>query len=411
MTNQPPSIIAALDVGTSKVACLIAEKQANGALSYRGLGVCPVRGVLAMGGVRDLDGVEQAIRTAVSKAERLAGLRVSEVYVSMRGGDPRSEVVEAEIDTKGRAVTADDIIAVNAAAQMKYEGQKGRVTLHALPVGYIFNGDFDAKPPIDLFGDTLGASLLVFSVNEGAYKNLEMAVRRAQLDVAAIIYAGYASARATITDDEAWTGTAIIDMGAGLTDISFYFRSSIMHTAQITIGTDEITQAVMGKFQSNRDGAERLKLRSGAVICDTTDTHRRMDVVTASGEEHSAPLSELTQLLENLYSQRLDAIGEILDRVGFQGESGDQLVFTGGGAQARRLEDLAEKRLGRSARIGDPVIIGGMPENAQTASYACLVGLAMIGAEQPAERQRSNARQKKPSGPLGRFVEWLRETF
>ena len=115
--------------------------------------------------------------------------------------------------------------------------------------------------------------------------------------------------------------------------------------------------------------------------------------------------------METLYTERMVLIGEMLDRAGFTGETGKQVVFTGGGAQARRLEDLAEKCLQRSARIGDPAMIGGMPENAQNASYSCLVGLAIIGAEQPAMKARNKARQGKPRGPFGRFIEWLRETF
>lgn len=409
MNSQPDTLIAALDVGSSRVQCLIAERTGGG-LVCRGYGQAPVVDMLLSGSVRDLDGLEAAIRTAVSKAEKIAGQTLSEVFVSFRGGDPKSHTVEAEIDVAGRAVTADDIVQVTADARLKVEAEDGRVMLHAIPAAYSIDGDYHPKPPVGLFGDCLGANLHVISVREGPAKNMEMAVRRAQLNVSGLVHAGYASALSTLSADERDMGAACIDMGAGLTDIQLFFLGSLMHAEQLPQGQQSITQSIMQTLSTTRHAAETLKVKHGAAICDSADAHRHIDVVKAGtkGGEVSEPLARLTSLMEAKTDEQLTALAHALEAAGFTGAAGQRVVLTGGGAQVRRIGDSAERILARDVRIGEPMGVSGMPENTHGPAQACLIGLALFGAEAP---RIEKSEKVKPKGPMGRFFEWMKDSF
>lgn len=409
MKPKSDTMMTALDVGTSKVACLIAEQNGDAGLKYRGLGFAPLKDALSGGNIRDLDSVEKAIRMAVSKAEKLAGAQVSDVYVSIHGGEPLSEIVEAEIDVQGRPISDADILEVTSAARLKVEAAQGRTVLHALPTLFSFDGEYHPKPPLDLYGDTLGAHLHVISVREGPLKNLEMAVRRAQLNVAGVFHAGLASARATVSDAERKVGAALVDMGAAHMGVALYYLGGVMHTFQLSDGVEETTEKIMAAFETDRAGAEILKLRHGAAMSELGNDSRMIDISLTGGGEASAPLSVLTDLMEADYRARLKALGTALDSAGFAGEAGKHVILTGGGAEARRLVDVAEQVLGRTVRIAEPAPLAGMPENAQGASLSCLIGLALMATDEPSLKPQTQT--TKPQGPLAQLVGWLKDTF
>lgn len=415
MNANPENILAVLDVGTSKVECLIAERRDDGVLEYRGMGTAQLVDAIQSGNVRDLEAVEKAIRAAVGKAEKLARVTVGEVVVSFRGGEPESQVVEAEITTVGEVVTDGDIQTVTDAAFAQVELSEGRTILQTVPAAYLHEGEYHHKPPVGLFGQSLGVSLHVTTVREGPLRNLEMAVRKAQLNVAGVVQAGYASALAVMSADETRMGAACVDMGAGRTDISLFYMGALMHHIQLPLGGHGVTDVIMRELMTTHGHAETIKIKYGAAICDSADMHRHIDVVRAGeGEdtETTETVSKLTHAMQSAFELRMEDIRAALSAAGFTGEYGRRVVLTGGVAQTPRLEGLADRVLEREVRIGEPSGVKGLPAVAGNAAFACLVGLMRYAAQMPTDGR--GMRQKKngqPKGAFGRLFGWMKESF
>ena len=241
MAQKRTALVASLDIGTSKIACMIARLKPsppNDALRGRshaveliGYSQIQSRGVKA-GAVVDLAECEQAVRQAVALAERMAKVRVESVLLSVSGGRLQGQLVEAAADIRGGSVTSDDVTRVTSTG-MRHATGEGRTVLHALPVGYALDGVKGIRDPRGMVARQFGVDMNVVTADATVASNLMLVVERCHLNVEAMAASPYVAGLSVLTDDEADLGAAVVEMGAGSTTIATYSAGRFVHASRI----------------------------------------------------------------------------------------------------------------------------------------------------------------------------------
>src|ERR1700743_627969 len=249
MPQNRTALVASLDIGTSKIACLIARLKPSApsdalrgrthAVELIGYSQIQSRGVKA-GAVVDLAECEQAVRQAVALAERMAKVRVESVLRSVSGGRGRGQLIGAASDLRGGAVTAADISRVTSTG-MRHATGEGRSVLHTLPVGYRIDGVKRIRDPRGMVAREFGVDLNVVTVDATVARNLMLVVERCHLDVEALVASPYAAGLAVLTDHEADNTAAVVEMGAGSTTIATYAGGRFVHASGFAVGGHHIT--------------------------------------------------------------------------------------------------------------------------------------------------------------------------
>jgi len=415
--NGQEGMIAALDVGSSKVACLIAQRTASGQFLVKGVGNRAVDGGVSAGAVVNMAQTESAIRASVDQAEKMAGTTISAVILSFSGGNPQSRVIETEVNIAAHAVTEADVAAAIEKAKQEIDADDEGL-LHVFPAAYAVDGNFGSTAPIGMYGKKLSVAVLVVTVEPGPLRNLEACVRRAHLNVGPVVLAPYASGLSCLVEDEAKMGAACIDLGGGTTGISVFAQGALVHAEVLPIGGSQITEEVARTLLTPFDQAERLKTFNGAAVLDSADERIEIEVqqVGESGRDKLArmPRSVLTEVMQRELELLFSTIGQRLDASGFSGVAGKRVVLTGGVAQCEAVRDLASRVLGRSVRIGRPKALGGLPVAAQASNFATAVGLLAYAAKEPEQSITLTNKQEETlvgGGLFGRISQWVRDTF
>jgi len=415
--NRPEGTVAALDVGSSKVACLIAEASGGGQFLVKGVGNRACNGGVVAGAVVDMDLTEKAIRASVDQAEKMAGTTISDVILSFSGGAPKSRVVEIDVKISGHAVMQAELDEAIARAKAEIDVDEDGL-LHAFPAAYAVDGNYGTKAPLGMYGKILSVAVLVVTVDAGPLRNLEACVRRAHLNIAAVVLAPYASGLSCLVEDEAQMGAACIDLGGGTTGISIFAQGALVHAEVLPVGGGQVTAEVARGLLTPFEQAERLKTFSGAAVVDPADARIEIEVQQV-GERGSdrmirMPRSALTSIMHKELEQLFIRVGQQLDASGFSGVAGKRVVLTGGVAQCEAVRDLASKILGRQVRIGRPKAMGGLPVAAQAPNFSGAVGLLAYAAREPQQIFDHNKKQETPNngdGVFGRISQWVRDTF
>lgn len=410
-------VVAALDIGSSKVACLVAEFQADGSYQVKGVGNRTCNGGVVAGAIVDMEITEKAIRASVDQAEKMAGTTVSQVVLSFSGGNPVSKVVEVEVDIAGHAVSDDDLSGAIALAKSEIDFEEDGL-LHAFPAAYAVDGNYGTKAPVGMYGKKLAVAVLVVTVAAGPLRNLKACVSRAHLSVGPVVLAPYASGLSCLVDDEAKMGAACIDLGGGTTGISIFAQGALVHAEVIPLGGVQVTEQVARGLLTPFEQAERLKTFSGSAIVEPADERQEIEV-TQVGEEGSdkvarVPRSALTTIVQKELELLFTTVAERLDASGFSGVAGQRVVLTGGVAQCEAIRDFASKILGRQVRIGRPKQAGGLPVAAQAPNFSGVVGLLEFVSKSPAQAFGSETPVDETpvaKGAFGRLTHWFRENF
>lgn len=416
--GKQDGIIAALDIGSSKVACLIAEISASGQIRVMGVGNRTCDGGVSGGTIVDMRTTENAVKAAVDQAEKMAGQTVSDVLLTFSGGDPKSQVIEVTVDVAGHAVDSEDIEKALAKAKAEIDPELGSL-LHAFPAAYAVDGNYGVKAPKGMYGKKLSLALLVITVDPGPLQNLQACVRRAHLNILDIVLTPFAAGLSTLVEDEMKMGAACIDIGDGTTGISIFAQGALVHSETLPIGGGQITEEIARKLLTPYDQAERLKTFNGAAIVDPADERLEMEVqqVGEAGRDSTIRMarSSLTSVIQSELELLFATISDRLDASGFSGVTGRRVVLTGGVANCEGIRDLASKMLTRRVRIGKPHFIGGLPQAAQAPGFAGAVGLLLYAAN-PAIADVKDVRKEKTTsseelGAMGRITRWFRDNF
>ena len=404
--------IAVLDVGTSKVAALIALIGPDGEPRVIGTGQKPCAG-LKRGLVTDFEKTESAIRGAMDQAERSANMQVEFVHASISSGNLGSDVATAEIDIAGASITAADMNALREAGRARID-PRGRTVVHAQPALYALDGQPGVESPLGFHADRLGMDIHVVTADTPPLKNLDRAIKTAHLGLRSLVASPLAASLSTLEREERELGVALVEIGAGVTTIAVHSFGMLVGVAAIPMGADDITYDLAAAFATKRSHAERLKALDGSAIAAQRDNHEAVEIPPMSDDVMAEPMRVPRAQLIGVIRHRLDLLfGEVaqkLDLLGFTGPQARQLVLTGGGAELRGIADFAQGALNRNVRIGRPRGLTGLPPAQSGPAFATLAGLVLFAAAEVPDIWHMTAAPKAAGGGgrLAMMIEKLR---
>ncbi len=419
------TLVSVLDIGSTKMCCVVARlvPRAEGkALKGRshvveviGFGYGPSAGIKS-GVVSDLAKAEQAIRSVVGAAERMAGLTVESVIVNVSAGRLGSETFSASVSLDGTEVERGDISRVLQAVNQR-SVRNERSIIHALPIGFSLDGQRGIEEPLGMVGDQFGVDVAVISAETMAMRNIELALNRCHLQIEALIATPYASGLATLVDDEAKLGVAVIDFGGATTSVAVFSDDRLVYSDAIAIGGHHLTVDIARHLSISIEDAERLKTYYGSVLPGQSDERDLISVTPIGSDGESSqgqiPRSHLTRIIRPRVEEILKAVGERMQATGMMDVCGRRIVLTGGASELTGLPELARRVLARNVRVGRPLGVAGLPPQARGATFSTIVGMLVYPQichqeyVEPARRQKLTG----TDGYLSRVSSWLRNSF
>ncbi|VAW18867.1 Cell division protein FtsA [hydrothermal vent metagenome] len=419
------SLVAVLDIGSTKICCIIARLvPSSGGTALRershiveviGFGHGPSNGIKS-GVLCDLAKAEQAIRSVVGKAERAAGVTVESVIVNVSAGRLGSQTFSATVSLDGTEVEGGDISRVLTAVNER-SVRNERSIVHALPIGYSLDGQKGISDPLGMVGDQLGVDVAVISAENTAMRNIELALNRCHLQIEALVATPYASGLASLVDDEAELGVAVIDFGGATTTVSVFNRARLVYCDAIAIGGHHLTLDIARHLSLRIEDAERLKTLYGSVLPGQSDERDLVSVAPSGGggdeSEVQIARSALTRIIRPRVEEILTAINERMQATGMMDVCGRRLVLTGGASELTGLAELARRILARNVRTGRPLGVAGLPEQARGPGFSTVVG--MLVYPQICQFEFAETKNIKKltgtNGYLARVTNWLKSGF
>jgi cell division protein FtsA len=392
----PEGLITALDIGSSKVSAMIAQKGDGGELIVLGTGQRESRGV-KRGCIADMAATEVAVREAVEQAERIAQTNIQNVWVGFSAGGLVSDVASIEFEMGGHRIEQTDIDALLRAGRESID-PAGRMVLHAQPALYTLDGITGVKNPLGLHADRLGVHIHVIAADGSPVRNMGLCVAKSHLEVKSIIASPVATGLACLSAEERELGVALVEMGAGITNVSLFAGGMLVGLTTIQMGASDITDDIASTFGASRKQAERMKCVDGCANTTPRDNHEMIEIAPlsdeGSGEGPRITKAQLIAVIRVRLDMLMKEVGDALTAMKFEGNIGRQVVLTGGGAELRGIADYAQAALGRAVRVGKPRGLIGLPEAHAGAAFATLAGLAHHAASDPIDlRALSNNEQ------------------
>ena len=422
-------VIAILDVGTSKIACLILrfdgleetrESDGVGSMAgqsnFRVIGAATTksRGV-RFGEIAVMNETERAIRTAVQAAQKMANVRVDHVIACFSGAEPRSYGLAGDIELQDSVVTEQDVARVLAACDVPDIGE-GREVVHAQPVNFALDHRSGLADPRNQIGNRLACDLHLLSVEASVVQNLLYCIKRCDLDLAGIASSAYVSGISSLVEDEQELGAACIDMGGGSTGISIFMKKHMIFADSVRLGGDHVTSDIAKGLQVPVAVAERIKTKHGGVHATGMDDREMIEIGGDSGDwdkdRRQISRTELIGIIRPRIEEILEDVRIRLDAAGFDHLPSQQIVLTGGASQIPGLDGLASRILGQRVRMGRPLRVQGLPQAATGAAFSSTVGLCLFAAHPqdewwdfdiPAERY--------PARSMKRAFKWFKDNW
>ncbi len=403
------SIVAGLDVGTSKVCALIAETSGE-APALLGFGIAPCAG-LRKGVVVNIEATVEAIRAALNEAQKSAGVRVGTVVVGVAGPHIRGLNSHGIVAVRGGEVNQRDVERVIDAAQA-VAIPLDRQVLHVLPQQFAVDDQEGVRNPIGMAGVRLEACIHIVTAAQSYGQNLNKCCERAGATPTEIVFEPLAAAAATLFPEERELGVALVDIGAGTTDIIVFHGGAVMHTAVLPIGGGHLTGDVAAGLRTPLQEAERLKISYGVA---TNMVVGRDDMVQVPGVGGRAPRMIQRRLLGEIMGPRMEEIFAMVQREIGRSEVADNLasgiVLVGGSALLEGTQELAERIFNLPVRRGLPVNLNGMPEELIKPMYTTAAGLVLHAAAANGNGPGTMRNGRLLGRWRNRVSDWVREFF
>ena len=425
LTTGRQQLVAAVDLGASKVTCFIMKpdgvNRASRTLQTAGVGYVQSRGVKA-GVVVDTELAIEAIAQAVERAEAIAGVSVSGVTVTTSGGQLQSCRLTSHVSLGAKPISdADCSRAIGAAvAQLR---PSGRRPIHLLPIAWSVDAQRGVRDPRAMFGRSLGLELLVVSISEAAFETLGYCIERAHLQFEGAVAAPFVSALSALEDDEMELGCLCIDMGGGSTSAAVFSGGAMVHVDSLPVGGTHVTADIARGLSTTIAGAERIKTLHGSAIASANED-REMIEAPPRGDEGAGPVVAPRSLLKGIIAPRVEETFELLrDRLKASGtplDPGASMVLTGGASQLAGVREVAVRVFDRSVRLGRPRRTPHLADAASGPAFCAAAGVLQRAAFGPREAVSAESlihgKPKPPSPydgapPLVRAWGWLKENL
>lgn len=422
-------VVAILDVGTSKIACLVLSFDGTdpdgdfdgvgpmaGQAGFRVIGAATTRSRgVRFGEISMMNETERAIRTAVQAAQKMANVRVDHVVACFSGAEPRSYGLAGEWDLQDSVVSEQDVASVLAACDVPPLGD-GREVLHAQPVNFALDHRSGLGDPRGQIGNRLTCDMHLLSVDADVIQNLLYCIKRCDLELAGIASSSYVSAISSLVEDEQELGAACIDMGGGATGLSIFMKKHMIFADAVRMGGDHVTSDISKGLQVPMAVAERIKTKHGGVHATGMDDREMIEIGSDSGDwekdRRQVSRTELIGIMRPRVEEILEEVRARLDVAGFDTLPSQQIVLTGGASQIPGLDGLASRILGSRVRMGRPLRVQGLPQAATGPTFSSAVGLCLFAAHPqdewwdfdiPAERY--------PARSIKRAFRWFKDNW
>ena len=377
----PPGTHAVLDVGSSKIVCFIAEVDAAGIISVKGIGHQLSRGVRASA-ITDFSEAETSITAAVHAAEQMADMRIEDVVVSLSGHGLRSKSVTVEMGLQGEEVSDRDILDILSQGRSSIESDDEEI-LHCFPTSYVLDDNRGITDPRHMVGSELAVELHVVTAPSNLIQNLSRCISRCHLNITGFVAAPHASALACLDDDEMELGVTVIDIGGGNTSFSVFYHGRNIYTDMVPVGGGHVTSDIAKGLSTTLAHAERLKTLHGSCITSSSDDQVMISAPVLgeddeSEEENTMPRGTLVSIVRPRMEEIFEMIRSNLEANDMDQFSGRRVVITGGGSQLIGVRELSSRMFGKHVRIGKPKPITGMAEAASGPSFATAIGMLQL---------------------------------
>lgn len=412
-------LVAGLDIGSAKTTAIIAEVVGefprSPMLKVLGVGIARTTG-LRRGVVSDIAETTRSIKKALSDAERMAGAQVNEVYVGIAGEHVQALTSKGIVAVNGDEITVADVERAHQVARaMQVPGD--RELLHAIPQEYTVDRNVGVRDPVGMIGMRLETEMYLVTIGSSPAMNLRKAVERAGYQVKELVLEPLASALAALTEDEKELGVALVEMGAGTTDLAIFHEGKIRHLGTLAFGGNNVTNDIVHGLGVTQADAERLKERYG---CAYEPMVNPEEVIQLPSTQAQGDRQIPRELLAHIIHQRMDEIFDMVQReianAGFASKLPAGLVLSGGAAEVEGIAELAQDVFGAGVRVGSPANIAGLADSVEAPRFATVVGLAQYGSGRMAAGGPTGGKRMQLGGPgvdrlASKVKTWLQDFF
>lgn len=408
-TPSGNQMIVGLDIGTSKVVCIVGEVTPEGLIEVVGIGSHPSRG-LKKGMVVNIESTVMSIQRAVEEAELMAGCQIHSVSAGIAGNHVRSMNSHGIVAIRDREVYQPDIERVIDAARAVAIPADQKI-LHILPQEFVIDSQEGVKEPLGMSGVRLEAKVHLVTCAVNAAQNIEKCIRRCGLEVEEVILQQLASGQAVLTEDEKELGVCLVDIGGGTTDIAIFTDGAIKHTAVIPIAGDQVTNDIAMALRTPTPHAEEIKIKYACALAKIAGENEMIKVPSV-GDRADRDLSRqaLAEVVEPRYEELFTLIQAELRRSGFEDLVAAGIVLTGGASKMEGVVELAEEIFHMPVSIGRPQGFSGLVDIVRNPIYSTAVGLLLYGNQNAVNGEWSGAGVVQ-EGMLERLKKWFKGNY
>lgn len=412
-----PTTIAALDIGSSKVCCVIAKfNNRDKKIGIVGYGYNSSKGI-KNGNITDINQATISVCNAIENAEQMANERIDRVIVNVSGDKIKSLIKNSIIQiNKNRPVSENDVNKVIEKGLNKINIENNEL-VHCLPTSYRLNNGDELKDPVNIFGETLSVDILLGLVPEIDVKNITTVVENSHLEIAEKAFSSYASALSCMVNDEKEIGATIVDIGGGVTNIATFRNGFPVFFSSIGVGGSNITNDIAWGLTTSFTHAERLKTLHGCAFLTSKDKDEVLNIYPVGEEDDSSirqiPKADLISIISPRVEEIFELVNESLDKNGLRGVASHRVILTGGTSELPGIREVAQMVLDKQVRLGKPRNIISIPDSLNSPAFSTTIGLLLFALSYT-EKKPNNVVSKSSSGGYGLFGKissWFKNNF
>ncbi|MFN5351328.1 MAG: cell division protein FtsA [Alphaproteobacteria bacterium] len=421
------NIIAVLDLGSSKIVCLIAKVASDSSLEIIGIGYNGASGIHS-GFITDIKKAEECIISAINSAEKMAGLTVDALTISISGLRVYSKIVEVETNLDGKTIT-NNLLSniIRPEIPLPKEGEEENPKdkeerenfqiIHSIPISFSIDGYGNIQQPIGMSGNSLTAKIHLVGVHKTLLKNLEAFFSKNGINSISFVNSAIASAYACLNEDEKNLGAILLDIGSHQSDIVVYENEMPKFVATVQIGGSIITRDIAKCLNLSIEQAERVKILYGeAIFSSEADNSNYINLNKEEDSDSEYETVIKKSVLINIISARVEEMIEVIfDKIKNNYDNHyniQKVVLTGGGSFISGYREIIKHNYGKACRIAKPKIIEGISESLKTQNFSSAIGLVLFEYERISYNQHNKKRgyDRGNSGNLKKFLNWIKNT-
>jgi len=404
--------VAALDIGSSKVCCIIAKISRDKRINVVGYGYNASKGI-KNGIITDLNQATLSVCNAVETAEQMANERIDRVIVNISGDKIKSVIKSANISiSKNRPISENDINKVIEKGIHKINVE-GNELIHCLPMSYKCDNGEEIKDPRNIYGENLSVDILLGLIPEIMFRNVETVIENSHLEIAEKAFSAYASGLTCLVEDEMEIGSTIIDIGGGTTSICSFKHGHPTYFAALPVGGNNVTNDIAWGLTTSFTHAERLKTLHGCAFMTSKDKEESINVYPV-GEEDDSSIKQVpkAELITPRIEETFELVNQKLSEQGLKNISSHRVVLTGGGSNLSGIRDVAAMILDKQVRLGKPRNILNLPDNLYNPAFSTAVGLLLFALNYT-EKKPGKIINKAPhnGSSFSKIFGWMKQNF